>query len=230
MNTPIWQDVYQKAMSLIDHYEQDVLELRHALHQDPELSFAEYHTAERIASELRKIGLDPVCGIAGTGIIVDIHGTAEGINKKLLLRADMDALPIEEKNDLPYKSQNPGVMHACGHDVHTANLFGVARVLNDLKEDWSGTIRCVFQPAEERGGGGREMLKQGIMDDIAFDASMALHTMATLPPGHFSMGWNDVTSFSDRFVIKVYGKQTHSSTPAAGVDAISIAAHIVTGL
>ena len=223
-----WEALLDQVEELSNRYEGDVLALRRAIHADPELSFHEVRTAARVKQALEEIGLSPRCGIAGTGIIADLQGAGPG--KTLLLRADMDALPLEEDNDLPFRSQNEGVMHACGHDVHTANLVGVARILYRLREQWNGTVRFVFQPAEESGGGGREMIKAGIMDDLPIDASMALHTMATLPPGHMSLGWNNVTSFSDRFVIRVKGKKSHSSQPQNGVDAIAIAAHIVTGI
>ena len=118
-------------MELSNQYEEAVLRLRREIHADPELSFQEHRTAVRVEQALREIGLSPKCGIAGTGIIADLQGAGPG--KTLLLRADMDALPLTEHNDLSYRSQNEGVMHACGHDVHTANLVGVARILNQLR-------------------------------------------------------------------------------------------------
>ncbi len=222
------EELAQRIQQLTDRYESDVLTLRHAIHADPELSFKEFHTMERVVEALKAIGIPARCGIVGTGIVADIQGAAPG--RTLLLRADMDALPITENNDLPFCSQNQGVMHACGHDVHTANLVGVARILNELKEHWNGTVRLVFQPAEESGGGGREMIKKGILDDFPIDASLALHTMTTLKPGHLSLGRENVTSFSDRFVIKVTGKSTHSAKPQEGVDAIAIAGQIIVAL
>ncbi len=223
-----WETILDQVDALSDQYEEDVLSLRREIHGDPELSFQEFRTADRVKKALESLGLTPRCGIAGTGIVADLQGAGPG--HTLLLRADMDALPLEEENDLPFRSRNEGVMHACGHDVHTANLVGVARILCQLREQWNGTVRFVFQPAEERGGGGREMIREGILDDIPIDASIALHTMATLPPGHFSLGWNNVTSFSDRFVIRVKGRKSHSSQPQKGVDAIAIAANVVTGV
>lgn len=222
------EELVEQVQRLADRYEPEVLNLRRAIHADPELSFQEFRTMERVRSALEEMGLSPRCGIAGTGIVADLHGAAPG--KTLLLRADMDALPLTESNDLPFCSKNPGVMHACGHDVHTANLVGVARILSELKEHWDGTVRFVFQPAEERGGGGREMIRQGILDDIPVDASIALHTMTTLTPGHISMGRENVTSYSDRFVIKVHGKSAHSSKPQNGVDAIAIAGQMIVAL
>ncbi|HWP51907.1 MAG TPA: M20 family metallopeptidase [Clostridia bacterium] len=219
------QNIRERIMELSDQYEDSVLVLRREIHADPELSFKETRTAQRVKVALESLGLTVRSGIAGTGLIADMHGRAPG--KTLLLRADMDALPLQEENDLPFCSKNPGVMHACGHDVHTANLVGVAKILKDLCGEWDGTVRFVFQPAEENGGGGREMIRAGIMDDIKIDASMALHTLTTLEPGRFSLGWKNVTSYSDRFSITVHGKKTHSAQPQNGVDAINIAAQII---
>ena len=174
------KELAEQVQALSDRYESETLALRRAIHADPELSFREVHTAARVCEALKSIGIPFRSGIAGTGVVADLHGAAPG--KTLLLRADMDALPITEENGLPFCSRNPGVMHACGHDVHTANLVAVARILHALRDQWSGTVRFVFQPAEESGGGGRKMIEAGIFDDISVDASMALHTMTTLPP------------------------------------------------
>ncbi|MEA4934642.1 MAG: M20 family metallopeptidase [Lawsonibacter sp.] len=218
----------KRIIQLSDQFEQDVLTLRRAIHENPELSFQEVHTAALVQQALENIGLTVKCGIARTGLIADIHGSKPG--RTLLLRADMDALPIQEQNDLPFRSKKDSVMHACGHDVHTANLVGVARILYELRDSWSGTIRLVFQPAEENGGGGREMIRAGILDDIPIDASIALHTMSTAEPGHFSLGWGNVTAYSDKFSIIVHGQKTHSAQPQDGVDAIAIAAQIITAI
>lgn len=219
------QDIRNRIIELSNQYEDSVLKLRREIHGDPELSFKEIKTAQRVKKALEETGLTVREGIAKTGLIADLQGRAPG--KTLLLRADMDALPLMEENDLPFRSANKGVMHACGHDVHTANLVGVAKILNALKTEWEGTVRFVFQPAEESGGGGREMIREGILDDIPIDASMALHTMTTQKPGRFSVGFKNVTSYSDRFQITVHGKKTHSAQPQNGTDAIHIAAHII---
>ncbi len=218
----------EQILKISDRNEQKVLDLRHQIHQDPELSFKEFHTAERVKKILEDMGLEVRSGIAKTGLTADIVGEKAGEQPKtLLLRADMDALPIQEENELPFCSQNPGVMHACGHDVHTSSLVGVAWILNELKEHWSGRVRLVFQPAEESGGGGREMIKEGIMDDIPIDGSIALHTLTSEKPGTFFLGWENVSAYSDKFQIVVHGKKTHSAAPQNGIDAIEIAAHVV---
>ena len=145
-----------------------------------------------------------------------------------MLRADMDALPVQEKTGLPYASKTPGVMHACGHDVHTSNLLTVAEILNRTKDQWSGKVKLVFQPAEEHGGGGREMIKAGLMEEVP-DACFALH-VETGKKGMLAVSTGYLTAYSDGYTLTVHGKAAHSSTPEAGTDAIYIAASIVTAL
>jgi amidohydrolase len=135
------------------------------LHSNPELSFEEFKTAKYVASELTAIGLQPEEGIAGTGVVAIIEGRNPG-KKVVGLRADMDALPILEANDVPYKSTVPGVMHACGHDVHTSSLLGTARILHALREEFEGTVKLVFQPAEEKAPGGASlMIREGVLEN-----------------------------------------------------------------
>ena len=159
-----------------------------------------------------------------------LHGKKESSDKKtILLRADMDALPIEEDNDLEFKSRNKGVMHACGHDVHTSNLLGVANILSKLKDDFAGTAKFIFQPAEERGGGAREVIKDGVLEDPKVDMAMAMH-IVTDKEGTITAGEKYVSANSDGFILRVYGEKAHSSMPQRGVDAINIAAQIIVGL
>ncbi|MBF4692507.1 M20 metallopeptidase family protein [Fusibacter ferrireducens] len=211
-----------------DEIENEVIGLRRRIHAYPELSFQEFKTAETVLEILKTLDVKVKTGIAGTGIIADMEGNGKG--KSLLLRADMDALPLQEFNQLPFKSSVEGVMHACGHDAHTANLLGVAMIMNRMRSKWSGRIRFVFQPAEERGGGGKKMIDEGILDDVSFDAALALHTSATMSPGSIQVGWENITAYSDKFNIQVKGKKTHSSNPSKGIDAINIAAHIIVTL
>ncbi len=158
-------DLQQKIKSLAKEQAASVVANRRHLHTNPELSFEEFKTAQFVAEELRALGLSPQEGIAGTGLVALIEGKNPG--KKIVgLRADMDALPIVEANDVPYKSLVPGVMHACGHDVHTASLLGTARILNQLKDQFEGTIKLVFQPAEEKAPGGASlMIKEGVLEN-----------------------------------------------------------------
>ena len=216
-------------MELINHFtdlhEAEIIALRRAIHEDPELSFKEYHTSGRVLLELDQMGIPYTKDIAGTGIRAVLKGNLPG-SRTIGLRADMDALPLNEDTGLSFASKNCGVMHACGHDIHTANLVGVAKTLNDMKDSFGGTVCFYFQPAEENGGGGREMIKAGILEDPKPDAVMALHVMPG-SPGIICSAPGDVSAFSDRLIVTVHGKKAHSSNPSSGVDAINIAAHII---
>src|SRR5215218_3363747 len=157
----------ESSASLKNVAEQVVLDRRH-LHAHPELGFQEFETSKFVAERLRGLGLEVRTGIAETGVVGTLKGARPG--KTVLLRADMDALPIEEENDVPYRSTRPGVMHACGHDGHTAVLLGAARVLAERRAALAGTVKFVFQPAEENGGGGLRMIEEGALDDPPVDA------------------------------------------------------------
>lgn len=219
--------ILYKILTLSDKYEEYVINIRRKIHQYPELSFNEYDTSELITTELEKLGFEVIKGIASTGVIATLQGKGEG--KVLLLRADIDALPIEEETEIEFKSINKGVMHACGHDVHTANLLGVAKILSDLKEEFKGTIKFMFQPGEEKGGGGRKMIEEGILHNPEVDAALALHIMP-IRQGEILISNNNITAYSDGFTIKVFGKSAHTSKPQDGVDAINIAGNIIVSL
>lgn len=219
--------ILDKIIKLSNKYEEHVINLRRKIHQNPELSFDEYGTRELIINELEKLGIEYERGIAGTGILATLYGKEEG--KVLLLRAEMDALPIEEDIEIDFKSVNKGVMHACGHDVHIANLLGVAKILSDLKEEFNGTIKFMFQPGEEKGGGGRKMIAEGILQNPKVDAAIALHIMP-IRQGEILISDSNITAYSDGFTIKVYGKSAHTSKPQDGVDAINIAGNIIVSL
>src|SRR5262245_22182555 len=151
--------------SLSVQYSKDVIGFRRHLHANPELSYHEYDTAKYVAQQLKAFGLSPKEGVATTGLIVEVRGKNPE-KKSIALRADMDALPIYEANDVPYKSKVPGVMHACGHDVHTSSLLGTARILNELKDRFEGTVRFIFQPGEEKNPGGASyMIRDGVLKD-----------------------------------------------------------------
>lgn len=218
--------IIDKIIRLTDEGEEHTIEIRRAIHRKPELSFQEIQTAELVRKELDSMGIPYEISPVETGTIAVIDSGRPG--KLLLLRADMDALPIPEKTGLPFASEIPNVMHACGHDVHTANLLAVASVLNQMKEDWCGRVKLIFQPAEERGGGGREMIKNGLFDEIP-DACIAMHT-DTGSQGVITVGKGSVTAFSDGCQIVIHGKSTHSSKPQTGVDAVQIAATVITAL
>ena len=219
-------EVMDKIVRLSDEGEAHTIEVRRAIHMNPELAFHEFETSRLVRSELEAMGIPYEVSPVETGTIGMIDSGKPG--KMLLLRADMDALPIQEETGLPYASKVPNVMHACGHDVHTANLLAVARVLNNMKEDWCGRVKLVFQPAEERGGGGREMIKHGLMDELP-DACMAFHTH-TCEQGIITIGKGSTSAFSDGCQVTIHGKSTHSSKPQTGVDAVQIAAAVITAL
>jgi len=213
-----------------------IIELRRDIHQHPELSNREERTAKLVADRLRKLKVDTIQEkVAKHGVVALIHGKKSGASGVVALRADMDALPIEEKNSLPFCSKNKGVMHACGHDAHTAVLLGVAEVLCSLRDEFSGTVKLIFQPAEEGApvgeeGGADLMVKDGVLDNPRPSAVLGLHVRPSIPVG--KMGWVAGTAMasSDRFKIIVRGKGCHGAYPHLGVDAIYVAAQCVDAL
>lgn len=217
----------EKIKGLSEKYKDKVIELRRTIHSNPELSFQEFNTSALVKKELQALGLEVQDNIAKTGITAILKGRSEG--KTLLLRADMDALPLQEELPVSYASKNPGVMHACGHDYHTANLLGVAMILSEMKCDFDGTVKFAFQPAEENGGGGRSMVNEGVLDTPKVDAAMALHVMPGIE-GQVSLAYGAASAYSDGFTLKIHGKKAHTSKPQDGVDAIVIAGHIIVSL
>ena len=231
----------QLPVSEYEKIESQVIAWRHDIHQNPELSNQEFKTAAKIAAHLKSLGIEVTTGVAKTGVVGILKGDLPG--KVVALRADIDALPVTERNDLPYKStvkgtfmgEKVGVMHACGHDTHTAILMGVASVLSKHKNKIKGTIKFVFQPAEEgpppgEEGGASLMIKEGVLDNPSVDAIFGLHINSVLPVGMIGYKPLGAMAASDRFVIKVQGKQTHGSQPWGGVDPILISAKIIDGL
>ncbi len=218
--------ISEQIRTLSNEIEQHTLAIRHKIHACPELSFQEFKTSELVCSELERMGIPFEKSSCAPGVIGTIDSGRPG--KFLMLRADMDALPIQEKTGLEYASQVPNVMHACGHDVHTANLLAVADILNRTKDQWNGKVKVVFQPAEENGGGGREMIKAGLMDEMP-DACFALHIKPGFD-GCIMSSKRYLTAYSDAYTLLIRGRAAHSSTPEEGSDAIYIAASIVTGL
>lgn len=200
-----------------------VVALRRAFHAHPELSTKEEKTAERIESELASLGL-VTTRIAGTGVIADIKGLRAG-DKKIVLRADIDALPVTEAHESSYKSTCPGVMHACGHDAHAASLIGTARLLSRHRDLFGGTVRLVFQPGEEVGYGGRAIVNEGVID--GFDRSFGLHLASSVRAGSLAAVAGAVNAAVDWFRITIHGKGVHVATPERGVDALYIASAIV---
>ena len=207
-------------------YRDYIIEKRRYFHMNPEPSFNEYNTSKIIQEELTKIGI-PFEIFAKTGIIATIKGKSSG--KTVLLRADMDALEVCEKNNVSYKSQKEGLMHACGHDGHIAMLLGAAHVLNEIKNDISGEIKLLFQPAEEIAKGAKAMIEESkIIDSI--DAAFAIHLWQGVPVGKISLESGARMAAADLFSIKVKGKSGHGSMPHETIDAVVVASAIVMNL
>lgn len=206
----------------------EVIELRRDFHKYPELGFQEYKTSDKITEYLENLGID-VKRMAKTGVVGVLKGKENG--KTILLRADIDALPIQELNNVPYKSQNDGVMHACGHDGHTAILLGTAKILAKHKDELKGNVKFVFQPAEELPPGGAElMIREGVLENPYADKVYALHLWNLIPTGKISVRKGIFCAQADAFTIKVKGKGGHGSAPNKTVDPIIIATHMVQAL
>ncbi len=208
----------------------DIVTYRRHLHQHPELSFQEEKTAQYIAQLLREWGVEHRTGVAGTGIVAIIRGKNPR-KRTVALRADMDALPIEEANAVPYRSQNAGVMHACGHDVHTAALLGAVRILRDLRQHFSGTVKCLFQPGEEKlPGGAGLMIQAGALEHPRPAAIFAQHVYPALPAGTVGFRAGEYMASADELYVTVKGRGGHAAMPHECVDPVLIGAHIVIAL
>ncbi|HWR60815.1 MAG TPA: M20 family metallopeptidase [Clostridia bacterium] len=210
---------------LSQKYKQYTIDMRREFHMYPEPSMHEERTAQRIKEELDKLGI-PYVSMAGTGVAATIKGKHEG--KTVALRADIDALEITEKNDVPYKSRNEGIMHACGHDSHAAMLLGAAGVLNDIKDELNGTVKLMFQPGEEVAQGAKGMIAEGVLEGV--DEVFGMHVMGNLPTGKIAIGAGPRMASCDMFRITVKGKGGHGSMPHLGVDAVVAASAIVMNL
>jgi amidohydrolase len=191
--------------------------LRRELHAHPELAFNEHRTSGLVASTLESLGIEVHCGLAGTGVIGKLR--CGDSSRAIGLRADMDALPIQEKNDFTHRSRHDGRMHACGHDGHTAMLLAAADALSKIR-NFNGTVYFIFQPAEETEGGGRVMVEQGLFDQFAMDAVFGLHNWPGLPAGQFAVHAGPVMASADRFDITLTGRGAHAAMPHQGNDVI----------
>lgn len=211
-------------------YFPDVQAIRHHIHAHPELSFKEYNTSAYVAAKLTEWGIPHTTGVADTGILAIIEGKNPG-KKCIALRAELDALPIQEANDIEYRSQNDGVMHACGHDVHTSCLLGAARILFDLRHEWEGTIKLIIQPGEEKHPGGASlMIKAGVLENPKPEAILALHVYPHLPVGKVGFRAGQYMASADEIYITIHGKGGHAALPHQTIDPIAIAAQVITGL
>lgn len=218
--------IKQKASS----YKQEVIAIRRHLHQYPELSFQEFETSKYVCEKLDEYGIEYKSGYVKTGIV----GLIEGNNpdsKIIALRADLDALPITEENKVDYKSKNEGVMHACGHDVHTSSLLGVAKILNELKTEFEGTVKLIFQPGEEKlPGGASLMIEEGVLENPKPNAVIGQHVYPQLEAGKVGFKSGMYMASTDELHVTVHGKGGHAALPHLIVDPILISAHIITGL
>lgn len=218
--------------TLARQYAADIIANRRYLHANPELSFNEYNTARFVAEQLKAIGLTPQEGVANTGLVALIEGRgASSENRVVGLRADMDALPIHEANDVPYKSTVEGVMHACGHDVHTSSLLGTARILQELRDQFSGTVKLVFQPAEEKAPGGASlMIKDGVLENPAPASMLGQHVAPNVPVGKIGFREGMYMASTDELYLTVIGKGGHGAMPDQLIDPVLIASHIIVAL
>ena len=211
---------------LIEQDKDYIISLRRWFHSHPELSMKEFETAKRIEKELNAIGI-LARRVGGTGVLGTIRGK-RGPGRKIVLRADTDALPIQDGKAVPYASQCPGVMHACGHDAHTAALLGAARALKQLEDNFSGEIALVFQPGEEYGAGAVLFVQVGALEGA--NRSFGVHLQSNLPVGQVAMNPGAENASVDHFTIRITGKSAHVSTPELGSDALYAAAQVVTAL
>jgi hippurate hydrolase len=219
----------QKIKELAKQYAPRFIEVRRHLHAHPELSYQEFETSKYVQQKLAEFNI-PFEVKATTGVIGLIKGKNPD-SRIVALRADMDALPINEQNDVPYKSTNQGVMHACGHDVHTTCLLGAANILNETKNDWQGTVKLFFQPGEEKNPGGASLLiKEGVLDNPKPEAIFALHVNPQLETGKLSFRSGKVMASADEIYITIKSKGGHAAAPQLTTDTILVASHLIVAL
>lgn len=219
----------QKIKELAKQYAPQFIEVRRHLHAHPELSYQEFETSRYVQQKLTEFSI-PFEVKATTGVVGFIKGKNPD-SRVVALRADMDALPINEQNDVPYKSINEGVMHACGHDVHTTCLLGAARILSETKNDWEGTVKLIFQPGEEKNPGGASLLiKEGVLENPTPEAIFALHVNPQLETGKLSFRSGKVMASADEIYITVKSKGGHAAAPQLTVDTILVASHLIVAL
>ena len=223
------ETLLQQVKQLSKKYADEFIAIRHHLHAHPELSYQEFETSKFIQQKLTELNI-PFEVKATTGVIGLIKGK-NPTKRVVALRGDMDALPITEENNVDYKSTNPGVMHACGHDVHTTCLLGAAKILNELKDEWEGTVKLIFQPGEEKNPGGASILiKEGVLENPAPESIYALHVHPTLEVGKLSFRGGMVMASADELYITIKGKGGHAAAPQNTVDTILIASHLIVSL
>ncbi len=223
-------DLLSTIKELAGKYAGDVVESRRHIHANPELSYEEHETAQYVAERLRAYGITNIRSVAKTGVVAEIAGV-EADHKLIALRADLDALPINESNDVSYKSKKPGVMHACGHDVHTSSLLGTARILHELREHFKGTVRLIFQPGEEKNPGGASLvIKDGGLKNPEPASIIGQHVFPLLPVGKIGFREGMYMASADEIYLRVIGKGGHGAAPELTIDPVVIASHIIVAL
>ncbi|MCP4459717.1 MAG: amidohydrolase [Cytophagales bacterium] len=222
-------DFIGRIKSLSESYFEDIQAMRHHIHSNPELSFQEFKTADFIEGKLRDIGIMNLERQATTGVVCILEGNTPG--KTIALRGDIDALPIQEQNEVDYKSSNDGVMHACGHDVHASSLLGAVRILNELKEYWNGTIKVIFQPGEEKiPGGATILIKEGVLENPKPSSILAQHVMPLIDVGKVGFRSGKYMASADEIYFTVKGIGGHGAMPETGIDPVVVTSHIIIAL
>jgi len=223
-------DLKEKIKSIASRNADKVVAIRRHIHSNPELSFKEFNTAKYIAKSLKELDLHPIEGVANTGVTALIKG--KNPDKKVIaLRADIDALPIIEANEVDYKSKNDGVMHACGHDAHASSLLGTASILNEIKDEFEGTVKLIFQPGEEKAPGGASlMIKDGVLKNPAPQGILGQHVMPLIPVGKIGFKEGIYMASADEIYMTVEGRGGHAAMPDRNIDPVLIASHIIVAL
>lgn len=221
--------LHQKIKTLAHQYAPEFIAIRRHLHAHPELSYQEFETSKYVQKKLQEYHI-PFEIKATTGVIGLLQGKNPG-SRTIALRADMDALPINEENEVPYRSKNAGVMHACGHDVHTTCLLGAARILSETRDEWEGTVKLIFQPGEERNPGGASLLiKEGVLENPSPQGIFGLHVNPQLEVGKLSFRGGKVMASADELYITIRSKGGHAAAPHLTADTILVASHLVVSL
>lgn len=224
------ESIKSKIKQLAQEYHSEIISLRRQIHSNPELAFEEFETAALVAKFLKENGIECQEGIAKTGVVGLIKGKNPD-SKTIALRADMDALPIFELNDIDYKSKNEGKMHACGHDVHTSSLLGAAKILKTLSPEFEGTIKLIFQPSEEKyPGGAKVMIEEGVLENPKPDIIFGQHVYPELDAGMVGMKSGQYMASTDEIFLTIKGKGGHGAIPQKNIDPVLIASHIVVAL
>jgi amidohydrolase len=225
-----FEHMKSKIKSLANKYAEDIIAYRKHLHKNPELSFHEFNTQKFIESKLKDFGILNMQRMANTGVVAIIEGKNPS-KKVIALRGDIDALPIQETNNIEYKSVNDGVMHACGHDVHTSSLLGTARILSEIKDEFEGTIKLLFQPGEEKNPGGASfMIRDGALENPKPVSIIGQHVMPLIPVGKIGFREGKYMASSDEIYLRVIGKGGHGAAPELAIDPVVIASHIIIAL